>query len=94
MSNFLIVGGGLFAVVVLAGWPWIMPMLAKIGFLFVKGHRVLTWSAPDPKANGALLTFTGVEIGHRFVGVVTSQEAHVEQPKVVGAKSKIEVVSR
>jgi hypothetical protein len=71
-------------IMVWAVWPTLRDAmklgLEKIG-LNITRTRVLTWSSPDPKAQGALLTFTGIEIGHRFVGIVTSQEAHVEAPK-------------
>lgn len=75
--------------VLIAAWafqPTIKQILQYISSKVVKGHNVLTWSAPDPSAQGAFLTFTGVEIGNYFVGVVTSREAYVatpEKPRII-----------
>jgi hypothetical protein len=78
--DFLIVAGVLFLIVMLAGWPWVRPVLAFLGISFARVN-VLSWSSPEPTAKGAYMTFVGVEIGHRFFGMVTSQEAYVAQPE-------------
>jgi hypothetical protein len=86
--NALIVAAILFAVVVLAGWPWIFPygraLLAHMGIRFAR-VGVLSWAEPKPDAQGMYFTFTGVEIGPRFFGMVTSREARVEKkfPKLI-----------
>jgi hypothetical protein len=93
--NNLLVALFFLATVVIVGWPWVRPTLARLGLNFAR-TKILSWSAPNPKAQGALLTFTGVEIGHRFVGVVTSQQAQVDYPEEFPqiVKPKIEVVAR
>jgi hypothetical protein len=93
LSSFLITAAALIAVVVLAGWPWADPAVrAMLGMIGVTLARVgvLTWSEPGPLAYGTYLRFTGVEMGHRFFGMVTSQEAQIAKPET----PKIEVVSR
>jgi hypothetical protein len=87
--EFLIAAGVLFLLVMLAGWPWAAPLLAYIGIRFAR-TSVLSWSSPDPKAQGAYLTFVGLELGHRFFGMVTSREAYVDVP----AKPKLIVEAR
>jgi hypothetical protein len=51
--------------------------LAVVGIRFARVN-VFSWSSPSPDANGAYMTFVGLEIGHRFFGMVTSQEAYIE----------------
>jgi hypothetical protein len=83
LTDFLTVALVLFAIVVLAGWPWVLPavraMLAHVGIRFAS-VGVLAWDQPKADAKGMYLNFTGIEIRHRFFGTVTSQEAHVEKP--------------
>lgn len=67
-------------VFVVVGNPWLRPALQWLASKFVWKHGVLTWSAPNAKAQGALLTFFGVEIGHFFIGAITSQMAQVDFP--------------
>jgi hypothetical protein len=91
--NFLTVAAALIAVVVLAGWPWAGPavraMFSMIGITLAR-VGVLTWSEPGPLAYGTYFRFTGMEIGNRFFGMVTSQEARIAKPET----PKIKVVSR
>lgn len=72
-----------------AGWPWIKPALQYVRSKFALGTQVLTWSAPNPKASGAMLTFYGVELGRFFVGALTSQEAFVDAPDEKPEPSRI-----
>lgn len=80
--NFWIIAAGLFTVLVLAGWPW-WPTIVRNLFTMI-GIRlacvgIVAWDQPKADAKGMYLNFTGLEIGHRFIGVVTSQEAYVEK---------------
>lgn len=86
MNDFWKVALVLFAVVMLAGWPWVLPtvrhLLSLVKVTFARSN-LLVWAEPKPDAPGMYLTFTGVEIGSRFFGTVTSQEAQMVQPQPI-----------
>jgi hypothetical protein len=58
--------------------------LSLVGVTVLKGAQVLVFAKPRPDSPANVFTFTGLDVGHRFFGIVTSQEAHLapaEQPK-------------
>lgn len=86
MSDFLLTAAGLLVAVLVAAWPWTLPtvryLLSLVRINFARSN-LLVWAEPKAGAPGMYLTFTGAEIGHRFFGSVTSQEAAMVKPEPI-----------
>jgi hypothetical protein len=74
--ELLIVTGILLAIAAIAGWPWLKLYVTPMWFA-----QVLVFDTPRPDSTAAVWTFTGVNIGVRFFGMATSQQAYLAPPE-------------
>jgi hypothetical protein len=74
--EFLIVTVLLLVVAAIAGWPWLKLYVVPMWF-----RSVLIFNTPRPDAQAEVWTFTGVNLGVRFFGMATSQQAYLAPPE-------------
>lgn len=53
--------------------------LSKLGITPLWQQKILAFTKPRPDSPAAVFTFTGADVGHRFFGMVTSQDV-IQQP--------------
>lgn len=80
------------AIVLWAFWPTLKQAVAyglnRAGVTVMNGAQVLVFAKPRPDSPAGVFSFTGVDVAHRFFGMVTQQEATIA-PAAKPAESRI-----